>query len=80
MKEKKEKRYSYEITEEGTKRVDHQWGVGGRIEVFDNQSDSAYSTYEFRFFVPSEFIDALHEMFDGKESDYPVCIAMDGRE
>lgn len=71
------KRYTFSVVEEVTKNSEYKWGVGGRIEVYDQQNKSQYAIEEYRFFVPVEMYDKFFEMFDGLETDNPVRIAMD---
>lgn len=59
---------------------DFQWGRGGRIEVYDQQSESSYAIYEARFFVPVEMADAFRECFDFKEFDHIPHIIFDLKE
>ncbi|PIU76174.1 hypothetical protein COS75_00450 [Candidatus Pacearchaeota archaeon CG06_land_8_20_14_3_00_35_12] len=69
MPEKKHKRYSFSVTEEMVMNPKYFGFRGGRIEIFDRKSQSPYSIYEARFFVPEEFFEAFREVFDGKETN-----------
>lgn len=69
-------RYYLTITEEVVQNPQYQWGRGGRIEVYDEQSESSYPINEYRFFIPNELFDGFFDAFSGKETNYPVKIVM----
>lgn len=70
-------RYTLSVVEEVTQNSHYQWGRGGRIEVYEEgEEGKEYLIEEYRFFIPNELFDAFFDAFDGKETDYPVHIAM----
>ena len=66
---KNTKRYFFSVIEEMIQNPDYFGYRGGRIEVYDNQSESPYAIYEARFLIPAEFMMSFRETFDFKESD-----------
>lgn len=75
---KPDKRYSYSITEEGVLNEafsDHY--RGGRVEVYDAESDDGYAVYEWRFLLPSEIYERFYEFVDDLETDKPIMIQAD---
>jgi len=73
------KRYMFSITEEGIRNPNFAGYCGGRIEIFDNESSypKNYPIAEYRFLIPTEFMDGFMETFDGKETDKPIMIKWD---
>ena len=65
------KRYFFSVIEEMILNPDPKFkGFRmGRIEVSDEQSDSAFPIYEARFMIPEEFYEDFRAVFDFKESD-----------
>lgn len=70
MKNKKKKhRWFLSVVEEAVLNPDYSQFSGGRIEVFDNESDYPYQVYEARFLIPNELMEKFRETFDFKEVD-----------
>ena len=65
----KTKKYFFNVIEEGIQNPDYFGYCGGRIEVYDRDSDTGYAIYEARFLIPEELMGAFRETFDFKESD-----------
>jgi len=74
---KKSKRYFISVVEEMIQNPDYFGYRGGRIEIYDNESDSPYAIYEARFLIPEEFIEGFRELFDFKETDKLIYINWD---
>jgi hypothetical protein len=75
--EKPPKRYFFSVVEECIMNSEYAGYRGGRIEVYDNESDSSYAIGEARFFLPEEFMEGFRNVFDFKDSDKPVFIDWD---
>lgn len=70
MKRKnKGKRWWCSVIEECVMNPEFQQFRGGRIECFDQWSDSPYNVYEARWLVPCEIADTFRDLFDFKEFD-----------
>jgi hypothetical protein len=65
----KKPRYSFSVVEEMVLNPDYLGYRGGRVEVFDRESEDDYAVYEARFLVPERFFQAFYDMWDGEESD-----------
>lgn len=72
------KRYVLQITQEGIFNPDYAGYIGGRIELWDREADSAYPSDEFRFLIPSEYEDKFYDLFEGMESDEIPLVKMGG--
>ena len=78
MKTKKvKKRYFFNVIEEMIMNPKYSKFRGGRIEVYDKKRKDGYASYEARFLIPAEFMDAFREVFDFKESDEMPYIRWD---
>jgi len=64
-----DKRFFFSVVEEGVLNPDYEGFRMGRIEVYDEKSDSPYADYEARICLPEEFFEEFREVFDLKESD-----------
>lgn len=73
----RKKRYYFSVVEEGIQNPKFYGYRGGRIEVYDRKSKSAYPCYEARFLIPAEFIDKFRDTWDFKESDKMPYIVWD---
>lgn len=71
---KSTKRYFFSVVEECIMNSEYEGYRGGRVEVYDNESDSPYAIGEARFFLPEEFMEGFRKLFDFKDSDKPVFI------
>ena len=67
MAQKEKKRYFLSVVEEMIQNSEYFGFRGGRIEVYDNESDSSYALLEIRFFIPEWMIEPFRKMFDFKE-------------
>jgi hypothetical protein len=71
------KRYFLSIVEESIMNPKFKGYSAGRIELHDRKSKSPYAIEEYRFCIPSEFIDKFRDLFDFKEIDKPIKIEFD---
>ncbi len=76
----KKKRYFFTVTEEMIMNKKADKFCAGRVEAFDNMSDTGYACYEARFFIPREFMDDFRKMWDFKESNEMPYIRWDYNE
>ena len=65
-KVKKKKRFMLSVTEECVLNPAYFGFRGGRIEIYDNESESGYAVWEFRFFVPDWMMNGFRKMVDFK--------------
>ena len=65
----KEKRYFINIVEYGVMNRDWDGWRMARIEVFDNQNDSGYASYEGFIRLPEKAFELLREELDFKHFD-----------
>ena len=72
------KRYSYSVTEEGVFNPKYAGKFcGGRVEVFDVESDNGYAVYEWRFLMPYTSLSGFRDWIEDVETDYPIMINAD---
>ena len=69
----KKKRYFFSVVEEMIMNPKFDGYRAGRIEIYDRKGESR----EARFLIPEEFMDALRELWDSKESDKMPYIQWD---
>lgn len=74
---KKQKRYFYSVVEEGVMNPAYFGYAGGRIEVTDTKSKSAYPKYEARFLIPEELMPGFRDWIDFKSSNKKIFIRWD---
>lgn len=77
LKQEIDKKYFFSVVEEFVQNPDFKGFSGGRIEVYDRDSNSPYAMAEYRFLIPDEFMNGFRELFDFKESDLPIKIDFD---
>jgi hypothetical protein len=63
------KKYHFSVVEEMILNPDFVAYRGGRIEVFERDSKSAFQDRELHFLVPKEVFEAFRDIWDEKEFD-----------
>jgi len=67
----KNKKYWYSVVEEMIMNLDPKYdGLrGGRVEIYEEPSETGYAIDEARFLIPEEMMEKFRDLFSGLETD-----------
>lgn len=80
MENNKPKRYSYSTVGYGVFSLFGEKYSMGRIEIFDDQDESAYQIDEGIYSVPYEIADKFRDFIESLETDLPIHIEIGNHE
>jgi hypothetical protein len=80
MENNKPKRYSYSTVGYGVFSLFGEKYSMGRIEIFDDQDESAYQIDEGIYSVPYEIVDKFRDFIESLETDLPIHIEIGNHE
>jgi len=66
------KRYTYSIVGMGIFSLLGEIYEGGRVEIYDRESNSPYSDSEGGYFMPKSSMNDFYKFFDDLETDFPI--------